>query len=129
MAISETRPDGITREIKRRWLVALRSGRYQQGRHALRQRTPEGGLEYCCVGVLCNVISPDAWTQPRHDGTKQVFDWQSKGVVANAVQSAGLTHVGLRDNVFRKLAGMNDDEGFSFETIADWIERHVDVVD
>lgn len=35
----------------RRWIAALRSGKYTQGRRAL--RTPEG--HNCCLGVLCEV--------------------------------------------------------------------------
>ncbi len=34
------------------WLVALESGRYQQGRHQLRD-----GDYYCCLGVACAIQS------------------------------------------------------------------------
>lgn len=45
-------------EIKARWVAALRSGEYKQGRGDLRR---ESG-EFCCLGVLCDLFDPDAWT-------------------------------------------------------------------
>ena len=39
-------------EIKTRWLEALRSGRYKQGRSALRT----SNNEFCCLGVLCDIV-------------------------------------------------------------------------
>ena len=46
----------MTPELKARWIAALRSGEYTQGRNAL--KTPEG--HYCCLGVLCRVLErPD----------------------------------------------------------------------
>ena len=41
-------------EIKERWLTALRSGKYEQSKDAL--KSPEG---YCCLGVLCDVVKGD----------------------------------------------------------------------
>lgn len=38
--------------IKQQWVEALRSGKYEQGREAL--RTEAGG--YCCLGVLCDLL-------------------------------------------------------------------------
>lgn len=37
-------------DLKAKWLEALRSGKYEQGRGALL----DGG-KYCCLGVLCEV--------------------------------------------------------------------------
>jgi hypothetical protein len=37
-------------EIKAKWVAALRSGEYKQGREALRH-----GEYFCCLGVLCNL--------------------------------------------------------------------------
>lgn len=38
----------MPKELLEKWLAALRSGEYKQGREALRSR--DGG--YCCLGVL-----------------------------------------------------------------------------
>lgn len=42
-------------EVKRRWIEALRSGKYQQSRKYLHD---ENG--FCCLGVLCDLREP-AW--------------------------------------------------------------------
>lgn len=49
--------------IKEKWVAALRSGAYEQGRNQL--RTANG---YCCLGVLCDLIDPDGWVGNRHYG-------------------------------------------------------------
>ncbi len=43
-------------QLKEQWVKALRSGRYKQGIHALRTREDGQPLEYCCLGVLCNIM-------------------------------------------------------------------------
>jgi hypothetical protein len=45
----------MNQEIKKRWVEALRSGEYEQGRKHLH---PEAG-KYCCLGVLCDLHSKD----------------------------------------------------------------------
>jgi hypothetical protein len=47
------RTDPRWQDIKARWVAALRSGEYAQGRGALRNE--EG--ENCCIGVLCDVLN------------------------------------------------------------------------
>lgn len=43
--------------IKRKWIHALRSGSYKQGKYTLR----DIGNNFCCLGVLCDVVDPDRW--------------------------------------------------------------------
>lgn len=47
-------------EIKAKWVAALRSGEYKQGRDSLRK-----GDGFCCLGVLCDLYdsehSSDSW--------------------------------------------------------------------
>lgn len=38
-------------ELIRKWVDALRSGKYEQGRLALRSKDDK----YCCLGVLCDI--------------------------------------------------------------------------
>jgi len=42
-------------EIKARWVEALRSGKYEQGRGALRSDTNQ----FCCLGVLCDLYAKE----------------------------------------------------------------------
>jgi len=43
--------------LAKRWVTALRSGQYEQGKYALRT----GDDRYCCLGVLADVAAPDCW--------------------------------------------------------------------
>lgn len=43
-------------DIKARWLSALRSGKYKQGRDVLHNKTTD---TFCCLGVLCDLAAQD----------------------------------------------------------------------
>ena len=48
--------------FKEKWLAALRSGKYRKGAHALRaEYEDDDGPSFCCLGVACDLIDPDAW--------------------------------------------------------------------
>lgn len=55
--ISTDGPARMNPEVKRRWVQALRSGRYTQGTGRLRSVADE----FCCLGVLCDLKDPDGW--------------------------------------------------------------------
>lgn len=40
----------------RKWIRALRSGKYAQGTSYLRRAD-----KFCCLGVACDLVMPDAW--------------------------------------------------------------------
>ena len=48
-------------ENVKKWIAALRSGEYEQGRYALRQRQLDGRCRYCCLGVLIDTMDPSVW--------------------------------------------------------------------
>jgi hypothetical protein len=43
--------------IRKKWVEALRSGRYEQNKHGLCVVDPDGGdgIAHCCLGVLCEL--------------------------------------------------------------------------
>ena len=47
----------MNKEIKERWIAALRSGKYKQAQNVLRT----GKDRLCCLGVLCDVVDPERW--------------------------------------------------------------------
>ena len=49
----------MNKAIARRWVRALRSGKYKQGRSYLKQKTAKGDLRYCCLGVLCELYQAE----------------------------------------------------------------------
>jgi len=46
-------------DIKTKWLAALRSGDYKQGKGMLKYENIAGEMEYCCLGVLCELAIAD----------------------------------------------------------------------
>lgn len=42
-------------EIKKKWIAALRTGEYKQGKGVLRDRDDN----FCCLGVLCDIYKDD----------------------------------------------------------------------
>ena len=63
----------ITRPVLRKWVKALRSGKYAQTRGRLRRI---GAEEFCCLGVLCEVL-----------GLKRTDDgyWSGRGVIISSL--------------------------------------------
>jgi hypothetical protein len=49
----------MKKEIKEKWLAALRSGEYQKGQNQLRRTVGENKYTYCCLGVLCDIHSKE----------------------------------------------------------------------
>lgn len=118
------RQDGswfFTADEKRRWLEALRSREYMQGRGCLVERG-----RYCCLGVGCQVLDPMGF---RFDGPRDE-DTLGDGLSARTgsftfwphAYSAALSrhHPALWEAV-----SMND-RGRSFAEIADYLEQHLE---
>lgn len=103
----------LPKSLKRKWLTALRSGKYKQGEGYLRQKNYHNKIEYCCLGVLCDV----AKVYPR---------WDSAFIYSRKLPSF------MRDQneLTGKLSSMNDSKKdgkhkFSFKRIANWIEKNL----
>jgi hypothetical protein len=98
-------------EITRRWIEALRSGEYEQGRGFLKL---DG--RYCCLGVLCDLAAKDGafeWAgEPLHADTlpRPVAEWADAG----SQQIDGVS--------FPDFAEANDYRGATFHEIADVLE-------
>lgn len=108
-------------EVAKAWVAALRSGKYSQGRTALRK---DDGT-FCCLGVLCDVVSPENWeSSPNHYG-----DIRHAGsgyfLSRDAMTRAGLTDSSPAAPGYGLLSELNDAEsGKSFAEIADIIEKY-----
>ena len=94
----------------RKWVKALRSGKYRQGRGSLKW---DG--RYCCLGVACVVA-----------GVAIMENDISFGEHPEMYQWLGLEHrwdgdIELTDNLSATIA--NDDNGWSFKRIATALEK------
>jgi hypothetical protein len=100
----------MDKELKEKWVKALRSKRYKQGWGRL-ERTERGVKKYCCLGVLAKVArvkSSDFALLTKPSGT----------------------YAFLALDVQRHLATMNDyggkdKRGASFSEIATYIEKNL----
>ncbi len=106
-------------EMKNRWVNALRSGVYHQGKNYLCQDN-----KYCCLGVLCEVLeikSEISLDYPGEQVKSYLFDgWKSQCVIP---QDLGMK-IGLIGTESNKLISMNDG-GAPFSKIADYIEENL----
>lgn len=93
--------------LKKKWVRALRSGRYKQGRNAL--RTHLGS--YCCLGVLCKVAK-----------VSFAVDDTTLDDAGPAAESLLSFNKREGDELERILAEANDIYRWSFEEIANYIE-------
>jgi hypothetical protein len=106
-------------EIKQQWIDALRSGKYTQGRGALRSQ----GNRFCCLGVLCDIL-PDELVKFEKSQWSEMYtvvtytNEQSKGMLPRSLAR----ELQIPDSQPGYLAMWNDG-GRSFSEIADWIEE------
>lgn len=47
----------MKQNIMKKWVKALRSGKYKQGAGTLKQYNRKGQAEHCCLGVLCELYN------------------------------------------------------------------------
>lgn len=118
-------------DIKTRWLEALRSGDYTQGRQKLCQLTDpmerDAGLSYCCLGVLCELAVADGVIEKSiSEGSPSVFRYQENtGILPRMVMIwAGLDSDNPNAGEF-PLSHSNDFTCLTFNEIADLIEEHL----
>lgn len=109
----------MNQEIKQKWLEALRSGRYKQGTGVLR-RVKE---EYCCLGVLCDVVSPVGWDREMLN-SHYYYSYDSEYETTD-LPPALKTLVCITEDDAAHLISMNDSKGYTFDQIADWIEANL----
>ena len=100
---------------KTKWVEALRSGKYKQGRKALKTSTHDGIFHYCCLGVLAEILDPDEWENKTHP-VEGVSEYWHRG------DMSFLDPDTLDMDIQEELAHKND-IGTSFEEIARLIER------
>lgn len=112
-------------EIKRRWVEALRSGRYEQGYGKLSQNG-----KFCCLGVLCEIAVQDGIIGVRDINDDTLFYGNnhegSATVLPHTVREwAGLGERGvLIPSKQRSLVEINDHRT-PFSRIADIIEEEL----
>lgn len=116
----------LTVDQKTKWLAALRSGTYIQGRDTLKtlHHTNTDGTQtfgFCCIGVLQDVCGIES--DSKHYLMKRAPD-DPDGCNFLSEDSAII----LSQYDQRELGRLNDAAGQSFAQIADYIEAHIEAV-
>ncbi len=124
--------------IADRWTTALKSREFSQGGGRL-----FNGTDYCCLGVLCELYRREtgkgSWSDPADGYVGFIYDASSDGNACfkdDLLPAPVRAWAGLRDdgpfiydegdaNTKLELAVLNDD-GKSFEELADIIEKYKD---
>lgn len=101
----------MNRELTEKWIGALRSGKYQQGKGYLRANNGT----YCCLGVLCDIYNPDIWSPSEYGW---IFDCHRTELPASLAKL-----IGISSKFETSLMNMNDERNKSFIQIADYIEN------
>jgi hypothetical protein len=113
-------------EIKSKWVAALRSGEYKQGRKVLHS---EAENTFCCLGVLCDLavkegivhgettFNPLLGTITTYVGSDNSSTYQ----LPSDVRDWADLESPQESQSF--LSELNDVHGADFETIADYIEQ------
>lgn len=102
----------MNEDIKRRWVAALRSGKYKQGKDWLRRDD-----EYCCLGVLCDLYAAENGSAGWDFFTEEklppnfVCNWAELNGDDPYIDSVGLC-----------ITSMNDSGEYNFNDIAQLIE-------
>jgi hypothetical protein len=98
----------LPKQFKRKWVAALRSGKFKQAQESLYN---DGG--YCCLGVAC-VIHAGRKIRPKNT------PMPTKALLPKEVFESLFTG---KEYMAGKLASMNDEKNWSFNRIAAWIEK------
>lgn len=96
----------LPKAFKKKWLKALRSGKYKQGQGLLKEHG-----EYCCLGVACVVA-----------GRKRLANL---GMIPDSEMRVPKFLRGTEAKVPNKLITLNDDKRWDFKKIATWIEKNL----
>lgn len=124
--------------LRKRWVKALRSGKYKQGRGFLchYERNAQEP-SYCCLGVLMDLVAKRlGYCKETHPETPIVdFRRDHRTFASSALLEDVVVLIDLIDGFgfiergarWPSLAAMNDD-GASFDEIADMIENNPELI-
>ena len=134
----------MRKDIAKKWVRALRSGKYKQGECYLKQFNDRGETEHCCLGVLCELYNDSMRKNHKKTLSTKVIEELGINCVLFNKKGGELPRVvmnwaGMNDPTGRyfttgrysiendSLADMNDC-GKTFKTISNFIEKNVDIL-
>lgn len=118
----------LTVDLTTKWIAALRSGEYKQATNGCLRKDDC----HCALGVLCAIVDNDNWLPASHYDLGDFFKykgWVNKYLPETQTHIVGIVDKnengqGLSVDFVNEIIYLNDNQGKSFEQIADWIEEH-----
>ena len=107
----------MTKIPYKEWVEALRSGDYKQTKETLKGELPEGGVGYCCLGVLAEIMGYELEVE-RYAGDGENMLYYREG--PKHIYEKFQYHIG--ESLVKELMTHND-YGMSFKEISDIIEK------
>lgn len=112
----------MNQDIKKKWVDALRSGNYKQGKLKLRNRDDE----FCCLGVLCDLAAKEGIVKELAECGVFYYDGDSLIPPPSVVEWAGgdleFLDIDIAAGIEGHYVELNDQDGLTFDQIADLIE-------
>lgn len=131
----------MKKEVMEKWVAALRSGKYKQGRDKLKKKDTKGVIRHCCLGVLCELYNEQNKNNKYAFSDKddqqllplEVEQWagmkSNDGEINNSVdllyyvEQAGLGELNYHHRINHRLSEFNDQHKFKFSALANIIEK------
>lgn len=133
----------MKQRIMKKWVKALRSGKYEQGKYTLKQYNSNGQVQHCCLGVLCELYNQEMKKNKKKTLSEKVLTYDDDfpygftrfGDESNVLPSKVMKWAGMRTSTgtlprnlkFFDLSDHNDN-GRKFKTISDTIEKNWEVL-
>lgn len=135
----------MKKEVAKKWIKALRSGKYKQGKGYLKKFNDKGEPRHCCLGVLCELYNDTMKKNHKKtletrritkydslDGDQEVVIFNGFDTLlpikvrrwADIKDGLGLFNFNAETET-ECLADLND-RGKKFKTIADIIEKNIE---
>ena len=109
----------------KRWVEALRSGKYKQGRERLNKNG-----KFCCLGVLCEILKKELKIEVVMQDGQVRYDGYQSYLPSRVGEYAGMIDYNCCGDIVSlgvSLANLNDGVGgkkHNFKQIADIIEEY-----
>lgn len=138
-------PLKIKPEVAKKWVKALRSGKYKQGTERLHARIEGLKDEFCCLGVLCDIaVQEGVIPAPTVDSgesfpTLTVYEYGKRSKTSGVLPPAVVKWAGMDNsnpNIAKvieseypeapypvEFSSLNDEYDYSFKKIATLIEK------
>ena len=113
----------MKKEIKEKWINALRSEEYKKGSYALKNTD-----KYCCLGVLCDLVKDEVDGKWKDDIFCINEEYSKNILLEKVMKFCDLKNVNpiitMNGNIY-PISHLNDYYEYNFKELADLIEEQL----